>query len=230
MCTQPTSTRCAPRRITAAGWVWIAACRRSWSPPPVTARRSPVSATPPKHCARGWLASGACRNRCRASRKDQLTAARPPTGAAPSPQHQRASAFPAPGFQRAGQDPRPARDRRPQRDRDAAQPPASPSDLRCRLGRVRPPPTVQAGLAWRRRLSGRPLVPVEQALPRMRDCSRRSEPGRARIHLWLWAFCRPRSQRGHQSSPLGPGPSRPSPIPGPPSRRPGHQRPPTGRR
>jgi len=53
MCTQPTSTRCAPRRITAAGWVWIAACRRSWSPPPVTARRSPVSATPPKHCARG---------------------------------------------------------------------------------------------------------------------------------------------------------------------------------
>ena len=37
-------------------------------------------------------------------------------------------------------------------------------------------------------------------------------------------------QRGHQSSPLGPDPSRPSPIPGPPSRRPGHQRPPTGRR
>ena len=138
--------------------------------------------------------------------------------------------IPAPGFKRAGQDPRPARDRRPQRDRDAAQPPASPSDLRCRLGRVRPPPTLQAGLAWRRRLSGRPLVPVEQALPRMRDCSRRSEPGRARIHLWLWAFCRPRSQRGHQSSPLGPGPSRPSPIPGPPSRRPGHQRPRTGRR
>ena len=52
MCTQPTGTARA-EADKAAGWVWIAGCRRSWSPPPVTARRSRVSATPPKHCGAG---------------------------------------------------------------------------------------------------------------------------------------------------------------------------------
>jgi putative transposase len=48
ICTLPSSTAPVALTILAAGWGWTAACRRSWSPPPSRAPRSPASTMRPR--------------------------------------------------------------------------------------------------------------------------------------------------------------------------------------
>ena len=152
-------------------------------------------------------------------------------GAASPPCRQCAPAFPAPGIRRAGQDPRPARHRGPERGGNAGQPPAGPRDLGCAAGRSSPAcsPTSRSGAAGS---SSKPTagIPSTRLCPAMRGHRHRDDAGGSGVHLWVRAYRRPRHQRRDESGPVGPHPSRPPSIPGPPSRRPGHQRPPTGRR
>jgi putative transposase len=89
---------------------------------------------------------------------------------------------------------------------------------------------LQAGVARRATLRSRPLVSLDSPVPPMRGSQHCDDFGGPGVHLWLRTPRRPGPQRRGESGPLGPDQSRPPSIPGPPSRRPGYQCPPTGRR
>jgi putative transposase len=73
--------------------------------------------------------------------------------------------------------------------------------------------------------------PSSKLCPAMRCHQRRSDAGGSAVHLRLRIFRGPRPECCGQSRPLGPGPPRNlTRSPDPQARRPGHQRPPTGRR
>ena len=111
-------------------------------------------------------------------------------------------------------------------DRGLSAPPR-PRDLRCRMGRVRPDAGLQTTMAGRRHRHRRPLVSIKQTLLGLRVRQRHIDVRGSGIHLPLRTLRRQRHQRGGQPRALG---RQPPPNPGPPSRRPGHQCPPTGRR
>jgi putative transposase len=72
---------------------------------------------------------------------------------------------------------RSARHREPEHPRNAGQPPLGPGHLRCRVGAVRPPAQLQAGLARRPARRSRPLVSLDPAMPAMRGRQRHNDAG-----------------------------------------------------
>jgi putative transposase len=103
---------------------------------------------PPKALTAGMAKQKRLAKRCPARRKDHTTVVTPPPNwpviTITSPM---CAAISCISHGRAGQDPRPARHRRSEHRGDADQPSPGARDLRCWVGRIRPPAALQTGLA-----------------------------------------------------------------------------------
>ena len=145
-----------------------------------------------------------------------------PVGPASPPCRQCSAAFPASGIGRAGHNSRPARHRQPERGWNAGPPPPPQRHLRCQLVRVRPNAGLQTGVASRPVHRSRPLVSLSPPVSPMRGSHQCDDAGGSSVHL----RCGHSADRDTNAAV---NLARWGQIPGPPSRRPGHQSPPTGR-